>query len=220
MTEQEAVEYLIQILNGFKTLVKYKILHRDFKLANLMRHNNLIKIVDFGFSKILDNDSKTDTMLGSPLNMAPEILNGDKYDNKADIWSVGTVFYELLFGKPPFVASNIIDLLKNIKNKQLEIDLRINAISPTCEDVIRRMLTVDPKERISWEELFQHRINFYQEENLKKELDKSFMTNNLSMSMSKFYIKNNVVIDHPSEIDKKKELNEFAIEQAKKKHSA
>jgi serine/threonine-protein kinase ULK2 len=179
-----------------------------------MRHNNLIKIVDFGFSKILDNDSK---MLGSPLNMAPEILNGDKYDNKADIWSVGTVFYELLFGKPPFVASNIIDLLKNIKSKKLEMDLRINAISTTCQDVLRRMLIVDPKERISWEELFQHQINFYQEENLKKELDKSFMTNNLSLSMSKFYIKNNVVIDHPSEIDKKKELNEFAIEQAKKK---
>ena len=52
-------------------------MHRDFKLANLMRHNNTIKIVDFGFSKILENDSKTDTMLGSPLNMAPEILNGE-----------------------------------------------------------------------------------------------------------------------------------------------
>jgi serine/threonine-protein kinase ULK/ATG1 len=52
---------------------------------------------------------------------------------------------------------------------------------------------------------------------LKKELEKSIMTNNLSISMSKFYIKNNVVIDHPSEIDKKKELNHFAIEFAKKK---
>jgi serine/threonine-protein kinase ULK/ATG1 len=52
---------------------------------------------------------------------------------------------------------------------------------------------------------------------LKKELEKSIMTNNLSISMSKFYIKNNVVIDHPSEIDKKKELNQFAIEFAKKK---
>ena len=91
-------------------------MHRDFKLANLMKHNNIVKIVDFGFSKILENDSKTDTMLGSPLNMAPEILNGEKYNNKADIWSIATVFYELLFGKPPFNATNIIDLLKNIKN--------------------------------------------------------------------------------------------------------
>ena len=116
LTELEAIEYLIQILNGFKTLVKYKILHRDFKLANLMKHNNSIKIADFGFSKIMENDSKTDTMLGSPLNMAPEILNQDSYDNKADIWSLGTVFYEMIFGKPPFMANNIIDLLKNIKS--------------------------------------------------------------------------------------------------------
>jgi len=97
-------------------LVKYKILHRDFKLANLMKHNNMVKIADFGFSKILENDNKTNTMLGSPLNMAPEVLNGENYNNKADVWSLGTVFYELLFGKPPFIASNIIDLLKNIKS--------------------------------------------------------------------------------------------------------
>ena len=116
LTELEAIEYLIQILNGFKTLVKYKILHRDFKLANLMKHNNSIKIADFGFSKIMENDSKTDTMLGSPLNMAPQILNQDSYDNKADIWSLGTVFYEMIFGKPTFMANNIIDLLKNIKS--------------------------------------------------------------------------------------------------------
>jgi serine/threonine-protein kinase ULK/ATG1 len=69
------------------------------------------------------------------------------------------------------------------------------------------MLTVDPKARISWEELFTHKITTYQDDKLKLELEKSFKSVNLSMSMSKFYIKNNVVIDHPSEIDKKKELN-------------
>ena len=50
-------------------------------------------------------------MLGSPLNMAPEILAGINYDNKVDIWSIGTCFYELLFGKPPYNAENIVDLL-------------------------------------------------------------------------------------------------------------
>jgi serine/threonine-protein kinase ULK/ATG1 len=49
-------------------------MHRDFKLANIMRHNNTVKIADFGFSKILENGSNTESMLGSPLNMAPEIL--------------------------------------------------------------------------------------------------------------------------------------------------
>jgi serine/threonine-protein kinase ULK/ATG1 len=47
--------------------------------------------------------------------MAPEVLNNEEYNNKADIWSIGTVFYEILFGKPPFTAANMIDLLKNIQ---------------------------------------------------------------------------------------------------------
>lgn len=46
--------------------------------------------------------------------MAPEVLNNMEYNNKADIWSIGTVFYELLFGNPPFTAGNMVDLLKNI----------------------------------------------------------------------------------------------------------
>ena len=68
-------------------------------------------------------------MLGSPIYMAPEVLKGQAYNTKADIWSIGTVFYELLFGKPPFTASNMIDLLKNIKTKPLEFPRKINNIS-------------------------------------------------------------------------------------------
>ena len=60
-------------------------------------------------------------MLGSPLNMAPEVLNNQEYDNKADIWSIGTCFYELLFGKPPFTATNMVELLRNIQTKQFGI---------------------------------------------------------------------------------------------------
>lgn len=115
INEEEAIEYFLQILNAFKTLVKSKIMHRDFKLANILKHDGHIKIADFGFSKLLGTDNKAQTMLGSPLNMAPEVLNNEAYNNKADIWSIGTVFYEMLFGKPPFVASNMIDLIRNIQ---------------------------------------------------------------------------------------------------------
>lgn len=122
-------------------------------------------------------------MLGSPLNMAPEVLSNVEYNSKADIWSIGTCFYELLFGRPPYTASNMIDLLKNIQKVPLsiiifmqwiiEIDRNINKISEEAEDILRRMLVVDPNKRISWEELFNHKINYYQEEKLKKELEKS-----------------------------------------------
>ena len=116
LTEEEAVDILIQILNCFKTLVSNKIMHRDFKLPNILINNGIIKIADFGFSKILEgDDSYAETMLGSPLNMAPEILQGFEYNNKCDIWSIGTVFYELLFEKPPYTANHIVELVKNIK---------------------------------------------------------------------------------------------------------
>jgi serine/threonine-protein kinase ULK/ATG1 len=88
---------------------------RDFKLANILKNDGDIKIADFGFSKLLGNDNMANTMLGSPLNMAPEVLNNMEYNNKADIWSIGTCFYELLFGRPPFTAGNMVDLLKNIQ---------------------------------------------------------------------------------------------------------
>lgn len=217
ITEEEAVEYLIQILNGFKTLVKNSIMHRDFKLANILKHNGNIKIADFGFSKLMGKEGMTGTMLGSPLNMAPEVLDGAMYNSKADIWSIGTVFYELLYGRPPFVANNIIDLMKNIKNKSVQFPKKVNNISPECEDVIKKMLTVNPDDRITWDELFKHKINFYREEKIKKELENTLKDNEtgLSLNMSRFYINNNKVVQHVAEINKKEELNNFTRELVK-----
>ena len=133
-------------------------------------------------------------MLGSPLNMAPEVLNNLEYNNKVDIWSIGTVYYELLFGKPPFVAKNMVDLVKLIYNTPVAFDKKINNISAIAEDAIRKMLVVDPKKRIDWEELFNHKINTYMEDKLKRELADTMKGEEVELNMSKFYIKNNMVI--------------------------
>lgn len=99
LPQDEVIKYLCQILNAFQTLVKHKIMHRDFKLANILLHNGNIKIADFGFAKLLSSDDYATTILGSPLNMAPEVLGGNQYNNKADIWSIGACIYEMLYGK-------------------------------------------------------------------------------------------------------------------------
>ena len=62
----------------------------------------MLKIADFGFARNLQPAGLAETLCGSPLYMAPEILQFHKYDAKADLWSVGTILYELVVGRPPF----------------------------------------------------------------------------------------------------------------------
>lgn len=74
-------------------------MHRDFKSQNVMLHNNLCKIIDLGFAKQLnDDDDMAKTKLGNEMTMAPEVMQQLLYDFRADIWSVGIVYYQMLFG--------------------------------------------------------------------------------------------------------------------------
>jgi serine/threonine-protein kinase ULK/ATG1 len=213
LTEEETIEFFIQILNAFKTLVKNKIMHRDFKLANILKHNGIIKIADFGFAKILGDDAFTTTMLGSPLNMAPEILGGKDYNSKADIWSIGTCVYELLFGKPPYTAKNIVELLQKIQKTPFALP-PTTKISPVLEDVLKKMLVFNPDERIDWDDLFNHKITKLMEEKIMLDLEETIKNNDIN-NISKFYIKNNKVIDHVVEIEKRRDINDFALEAVK-----
>ncbi len=99
LTEEESIEILCEVINGFHHLFQHKILHRDLKLANILRHDGVTKIADFGFSKMLGADVLAETMLGSPLNMAPEVLNNLEYSNKADMYSLGVCYYWMMFGR-------------------------------------------------------------------------------------------------------------------------
>ena len=92
----------------------------------------------------------------------------------------------------------MIDLVNNIKNKPLRFPRDINNISQVTEDVLRRMLTVDPHKRIEWENLFTHPIVTYLENEIKRDLEESMkQTDDLELNASKFYIKANMVVDHP-----------------------
>lgn len=111
LDEPTAVNYLKQILNGFKGLHEVHAMHRDFKVENVMLHEGVCKIVDLGFGKQLMGGELATTKLGSNLTMAPEVMQALSYDFRADIWSIGVVFYQMLYGKFPIRARGPVALL-------------------------------------------------------------------------------------------------------------
>lgn len=112
LPEKEALIIFRQLINAFKSLHDHHILHRDIKPNNIFFKSGHLKLADFGFCKKLrSSDDFTHTSLGSPLYMAPEILNGDVYGSKADVWSCGIVLFEMLFGYCPYGHCNIKEML-------------------------------------------------------------------------------------------------------------
>lgn len=97
-------------------------MHRDIKPENILIHNGVLKIADFGFCKPLQHqDGMAETMLGSPIYMAPEVLKGETYTMKADVWSLGVVLYRMVFGFCPFQSNNIGKLILMLNENQLKI---------------------------------------------------------------------------------------------------
>ena len=119
----------------------------------------MLKIADFGFARSLPATSLAETLCGSPLYMAPEILRYEKYDAKADLWSVGTVLFEMMTGRPPFRATNHVELLRKIEQSEDHIRFPKEAvISPPLKELIKALLKRQPVERIAFDTFFNHTV--------------------------------------------------------------
>ena len=158
--EAEAVALLRQLMNGFVELRSNKILHRDLKLANIYMKNDNLVIGDFGFAKIGSEFARS--KLGTPMTMAPELLFYEPgkvvYNSKADLWSVGVVFYQLLFGNWPFFGNNHEQLRADILKKSDEKLIFHRKVSDETRDLLIRLLAINPKQRIEWEDFFNHSV--------------------------------------------------------------
>ncbi|KAH8088812.1 serine/threonine kinase [Aureococcus anophagefferens] len=125
LKEPVARRFLGHLASGLKFLWSKNLIHRDLKPQNLLltdfSDDGFLKIADFGFARHLETAALAETLCGSPLYMAPEILSFKRYDAKADLWSVGAVLFEMLAGEPPFSGRDHRELLKNIKRKALRL---------------------------------------------------------------------------------------------------
>ncbi len=174
---QEIVQHFMrQIIDAFKYIHSNKIIHRDIKLENILINYeseqdkedlNLMKatakIIDFGFACFINKSGLLYSTLGSPINMDPIILkklnsNSKKarqlgYDQKADVWSLGTICYEMLIGKSAFDSEDMDELVEKIENGTYTVPTNL---SKEVISFINGMLQYESTKRLSCEELSRH----------------------------------------------------------------
>ena len=174
---EEIVQHLMrQIVGAVKHIHSNGIIHRDLKLDNILVNfqnrkdyddvNLLkaqIKIIDFGFASSKDDPEWNKTAIGSPLNMDPLILKkfnsgraetkDSYYDEKADIWSLGALCYQMLIGHSPFDAYNMQELAEKVEEGTYSVPTNL---SREVVSFLNGMLQYDPKRRLNAEELSKH----------------------------------------------------------------
>ena len=111
---------MVQLLEGLSYLHASRILHRDIKPANIfLDESGAIKIGDLGLGRILGSKSVVArTGVGTPLYFSPELCQDQPYDEKADVWALGALLYEMATFQPPFTASNQIALAQSVNTKR------------------------------------------------------------------------------------------------------
>lgn len=119
ISPQEALRYLAQIADALGEAHKHGIIHRDVKPANILFKDDIPLLSDFGIAKAINADAdltSTGIFLGSPNYVSPEQADGLKLDGRADLYSLGCIFYEMLTGRKPYISDSIIDIV--IQHKQ------------------------------------------------------------------------------------------------------
>ena len=153
-SEHKAFEYFIQILNAVYYLHSNNIIHRDIKPENiLISADNKLKLCDFGWAKELTLENRS-TFCGTMEYMAPEIVGSENYDYSVDIWSLGILLYELLFGHSPFKANTTNNIIQNIKSHELNYDNK--NLSNSCKDLIQKLLEMNPQKRLKLKDILEH----------------------------------------------------------------
>ncbi|XP_036265289.1 calcium/calmodulin-dependent protein kinase type IV [Pipistrellus kuhlii] len=161
-SERDAADAVKQILEAVAYLHENGIVHRDLKPENLLYATPApdapLKIADFGLSKIVDHQVLMKTVCGTPGYCAPEILRGCAYGPEVDMWSVGIITYILLCGFEPFYDERGDQFMfRRILNCEYYfISPWWDEVSLNAKDLVRKLIVLDPKKRLTTFQALQH----------------------------------------------------------------
>ncbi|DBA98110.1 hypothetical protein WJX77_005634 [Trebouxia sp. C0004] len=153
--EKKTAVYIASLARALMYCHSKHVIHRDIKPENLLLGmKGELKIADFGWSVHAPN-SRRKTLCGTLDYLPPEMVQGLDHDSAVDVWSLGVLCYEFLFGQPPFEAEGHSNTYKRI----LRVDLKFPAeipVSSGARDLIRKLLVKDPTQRLPLQQVIQH----------------------------------------------------------------
>ena len=166
--EQIAQGLFYQVVEGYKEVLKSKVIHRDIKLSNfLVGTSFLVKVSDFGLAREMNSpDDMMQSVVGTPITMAPEIRLNKSYHQNSDIWSLGFILYQLLTGEFPFDLKQIPNFANLAPDEKLReyaklsshTEIKFNPalnLSESVKSLLKGMLCPADK-RIDFQQLFDH----------------------------------------------------------------
>ncbi|KAG3051209.1 Serine/threonine-protein kinase, partial [Phytophthora idaei] len=155
LPEEEIKKIAIQLIQALHVLHSNRIIHRDMKPQNiLIGSRQQIKLCDFGFARAIAHDtSLLRSIKGTPLYMAPELVQEKPYNYTVDLWSLGVILYELAVGKPPFYTDRIVSLIQMIVRDDVEYP---STMSADFQSFLKGLLNKDPAQRLKWPKILDH----------------------------------------------------------------
>jgi len=158
-SEQDTSHIMGQVFSALEYLHGIGIVHRDLKLENMLLNDKKtlsVKVADFGLSKLYSGQA-LQTACGTPFYVAPDILLGTGYGPEVDMWACGVLLYILLSGRLPFHADNDAQLFQLIMEGNLVFKSpQFDTVSKEATDLIRKLLVVDPKTRLTAKQALEH----------------------------------------------------------------